>query len=254
MTPTRCIQHGRSHVHQHNTQRGLLALLLATLCLLLIACGDSEPQGPPAGEPLSQTQRKSLDAHPVRVIFLGDSLTAGYGLDVNQAYPAVVERLLRDEKLNVKIVNAGVSGDTTAGGLKRLNWLLQQKPDIVVVALGANDGLRAQDVEFSKKNLQAIIQTIQKAGANVLLLGMKMPPNYGPVYTAQFQKIYADLAKENHVTLMPFMLKGVGGDRSLNQADGIHPTAKGQEIIANNVLPYLRKLVKERVKAKSQGG
>lgn len=227
------------------------------LCLVLalyglVSCGSNDEQGPPAGEALSEAQLQAVKANPIRIVFLGDSLTAGYGLEASQAYPAVLEPMLLAEDLNVKIVNAGVSGDTTAGGLKRLNWLLTQKPDVVVVALGGNDGLRAQDVSFSKKNLAAIIETIQKSGADVLLLAMHMPPNYGPVYTAQFKQIYVDLARDKNVALMPFMLKDVGGHSSLNQADGIHPTADGQKVIAKNVLPYLRQVVKARVVDKSQ--
>lgn len=227
-------------------------LVLWTLCLCLAACGGGE-EGPPAGEPLTEAQQRVIKANPMRIVILGDSLTAGYGLEASQAYPALLEKMLQDENLNVRVVNAGVSGDTTAGGLKRLGWLMQQKPDVLVVALGGNDGLRAQDIEFSKKNLQGIIETVQKAGAAVLLLGMEMPPNYGPIFTAQFKQIYVDLAKEKNVALMPFMLKDVGGNRSLNQADGIHPTAEGQKIVAKNVLPYLRQVVKARVVEKSQG-
>jgi len=140
------------------------------------------------------------------------------------------------------VINAGVSGDTTAGGLSRLNWLLGQHPDLMVVALGANDGLRALPLTEVDSNLREIIRRAQAAGVRVLLLGMRIPPNYGP-YANQLAAIYPKLAKELNVPLVPFLLDKVGGIRSLNQADGIHPTAKGQEVVAKNVLPYLERMV-----------
>lgn len=179
------------------------------------------------------------------VVFLGDSLTAGYGLPGDSAYPAVVARALRDEGLPIRIVNAGSSGDTSAGGLSRLPWLLKQKPDVLVVALGGNDGLRGVPPATTRENLGRIIKAAQADGARVLLLGLKMPPNYGPEFTEAFQRLYAELAEELHVAFVPFMLEGVAGKPELNQGDGIHPTGEGQRIIAENVLPALRALVDE---------
>ncbi|MEO6194901.1 MAG: arylesterase [Thermoanaerobaculia bacterium] len=176
------------------------------------------------------------------VVFLGDSLTAGLGLDENQAYPALLERQLREEGKAVRVVNAGVSGDTTAGGLARIGWILGQHPDLVVVALGANDGLRGLPLTEVETNLREIIRHSREAGARVLLLGMRLPPNYGP-YAEQFTALYPKLAKELNVPLVPFLLDKVGGIRSLNQGDGIHPTAKGQEIVARNVRPYLEEML-----------
>ncbi len=183
-------------------------------------------------------------AAPV-VIFLGDSLTAGLGLAEEQAYPALLARQLKAEGKPARVINAGVSGDTTAGGLSRLGWLLNQHPALVVVALGGNDGLRGLPVAEVEGNLRQIIRRARAAGAGVLLLGMRIPPNYGP-YADQFTAVYPKLAKELGVPLVPFLLQDVGGIRALNQADGIHPTAKGQEIVAKNVLPYLEKAL-ERV-------
>jgi len=177
------------------------------------------------------------------VVFLGDSLTAGYGLPGDSAYPAVIARTLRDEGRPIRIVNAGSSGDTSAGGLSRLPWLLKQKPDILVVALGGNDGLRGVPPATTRENLARIIQAAQAEGAAILLLGLKMPPNYGPDFTEAFQRLYPELADELHVALVPFMLEGVAGHPDLNQGDGIHPTSEGQRIIAENVLPALRALV-----------
>jgi acyl-CoA thioesterase I len=179
------------------------------------------------------------------VVFLGDSLTAGLGLDEDQAYPAVIERELQKEGTPVRVINAGVSGDTTAGGLSRLSWLLGQHPDVVVVGLGANDGLRALPVEESEKNLREIVRRTQAAGVRVLLLGMRMPPNYGPDYTARFEAMYPRIAGELGVPLVPFLLEDVGGVSSLNQADGIHPTAEGQEILAKNVLSQLAEMLRQ---------
>ncbi|HEX6904945.1 MAG TPA: arylesterase [Thermoanaerobaculia bacterium] len=184
------------------------------------------------------------------MVFLGDSLTAGLGLDENQAYPAVVERELEKEGQDVRVLNAGVSGDTTAGGVSRLGWLLGQKPEVVVVALGANDGLRALPLAETEKNLREIIRRSQEAGARVLLLGMRIPPNYGP-YADDFAAMYPRIAEEMKVSLVPFLLEGVGGDRALNQADGIHPTAEGQEIMAKTVVPYLEEVLQVRAEGQA---
>ena len=177
------------------------------------------------------------------MIFLGDSLTAGYGLPAEESFPALLSRLLEDEGRKVRIVNAGVSGDTTAGGLRRLDWLLPQKPDVVVVGLGGNDGLRGLSVRETEENLRAIVVQAKATGARVLILGMKLPPNYGPEYTMRFERIYRVLAREERVSLVPFLLEGVGGDPTLNLPDGIHPNRRGQERVAGNVLPYLRDLL-----------
>jgi len=173
------------------------------------------------------------------VVFLGDSLTAGYGLGGEQAYPALVEKRLKEQGVPVHVLNAGVSGDTTAGGLSRLDWLLSQKPEVVVVGLGGNDGLRGLPLEQADRNLREIVRRSKAAGARVLLLGMQIPPNYGPEYAQGFKDIYPRIAEEMDVPLVPFVLEGVGGDEALNQADGIHPTAEGQEKVADLVTPYV---------------
>ena len=178
-----------------------------------------------------------------RVVFLGDSITAGLGLDAEQAFPALLAETLGAEGLPVQVVNAGVSGDTTAGGLRRLDWLLRQKPDVVVVGLGGNDGLRGLELKASEQNLREIVRNSREAGAKVLLLGMLIPPNYGPEYTSQFRELYPRVAKETGAALVPFLLEGVGGEARLNQPDGIHPTAEGHQVIARTVVPHLRDLV-----------
>ena len=177
------------------------------------------------------------------MVFLGDSLTAGLGLEAGAAYPARVEARLEAEGRPVRVLNAGVSGDTTAGGLSRIDWILRQKPDVLVVGLGGNDGLRGLPLDQTEKNLKAILRRGREAGAQVVLLGMQIPPNYGE-YADRFAEMYPRIAKDLDVPLVPFLLEGVGGIADLNQEDGIHPTAEGQEIVANNVEPYLVDLVK----------
>ena len=233
--------------------RKLPTLTLALLIPALSACGgqvsDSSRVDRPRAVPVSNPAPAArpvpvpVPAAPL-VVFLGDSLTAGLGLDENQAYPALIESQLKAEGTPVRVINAGVSGDTTAGGLSRLDWLLNQHPDVVIVGLGANDGLRALPITEVDANLRQIIRRSQAAGARVLLLGMRIPPNYGP-YADQFAALYPKIAKDLNVPLVPFLLEGVGGIRSLNQSDGIHPTAKGQEIVAKTVRPYLEKMLAE---------
>ena len=201
-------------------------------------------------EPVAAPAPAPAPAAPVAtdaplVVFLGDSLTAGFGLEAGESYPALLERRFVGQGTPIRVLNAGVSGDTTAGGRARLDWLLRQKPDILVVGLGGNDGLRALDLSQTEKNLRDIVRRAQAAGAEVLLLGMQIPPNYGPEYTRQFQAMYPQIARDFGIPLVPFLLEGVGGIADLNQADAIHPTAKGQEIVANNVEPYLRELLEE---------
>ncbi len=177
------------------------------------------------------------------VVFLGDSLTAGLGLGEEAAYPALVGKLLAERGRPVRIVNAGVSGDTSAGGLARLDWLLSLQPDFLVVALGANDGLRGQPVASIEANLREIVRRGSAAGAQVVLAGMKMPPNYGPEYTRDFEAVYTRLARELDLPFLPFLLEGVAADPQLNQEDGIHPTAEGQRRISLLVAELLQPLV-----------
>jgi acyl-CoA thioesterase I len=234
---------------------------LATLALTLVipglaGCdrGTAEearvPRAQPAAapRPAAPAPAAKADEGPL-VVFLGDSLTAGLGLPEEQAYPAVLDRRLDAQGTPVRVLNAGVSGDTTAGGLARLDWLLKQKPDVLVVGLGGNDGLRGLDLEVTEKNLRRIVRRAKDSGVRVLLLGMMIPPNYGPDYANQFRDLYPEIAKDLDVPLVPFLLEGVGGVADLNQADGIHPTAKGQELVAATVEPYLREILEAPVTA-----
>ena len=181
------------------------------------------------------------------IVCLGDSLTAGHGLDEDRAFPAVMQRLAAADKLTWTVVNAGVSGDTSAGGLRRVAWLVKGKPDWVFIALGANDGLRGQPASATRDNIVAMVERFRAAGVKVALGGMRMPTNYGEDYRTAFAAIFPQIAQEQTVPLLPFFLDGVGGVARLNQADGIHPTAEGQEMIARSVYTFLRPLVETRV-------
>lgn len=188
-----------------------------------------------------------------RILFFGDSITAGYGIEEKQAYPALIQQRIDSLNWSYKVVNGGLSGETSAGGLRRIDWMLRQPVDVFVLELGGNDGLRGIDLDVTKSNLQKIIDKVESAypKAPIVLAGMQVPPNLGPDYTEKFKEMYPDLAKENGVKLIPFLLKGVGGDEELNQSDGIHPTAKGHEVLAQNTWQVLKPtLQKERASAK----
>jgi acyl-CoA thioesterase-1 len=178
-----------------------------------------------------------------RIVAFGDSLTAGLGVAQEEAYPARLQRELDAAGYRYRVINAGVSGDTTAGGVRRVDWVLNSKPAVVILELGANDGLRGIDPVETRSNLATIVQRLQAAGVTVILAGMKLPPNYGKDYTARFAAVYPELAKQYHVPLMPFFLEGVAASEGLNQADGIHPTEAGYRIIVENLLKMLQPLL-----------
>ena len=182
-------------------------------------------------------------ARPPEVLAFGDSLTAGLGLSDRQAFPAQLEARLRAEGVEVRIVNAGVSGDTTTDGLARLDWALASKPDYVILALGANDALRGIDPKIVRENLDTMIGKIQATGAKLLLLGMVAPANWGADYQQAFNAIYPDLAKAHDVPLYPFILEGVAMDPALNQADGIHPNERGVAVMVDHIAPLVTKLL-----------
>jgi len=184
------------------------------------------------------------DAEPV-IVALGDSLTAGHGVEAHEAYPARLEALLRREGYRYRVVNAGVSGDTTAGGLRRVEWVLRAHPDVAIVALGANDGLRGLSVAAMRENLERIVRRLQEAGARVLLAGMRLPPNYGAEYTREFAAAFPAVARGTGASLMPFLLDGVAARPALNQADGIHPNAAGHQAMAERLWPYLKPLLRK---------
>ena len=181
----------------------------------------------------------SFSAFGETILFLGDSLTEGYRLAKEEAYPALVEKALKKKHDDIKVINGGVSGATSASGVKRVDWYLKAKPDIMVLALGANDGLRGLKVTDTEKNLSSVIEKAQQKGIKVILAGMKMPPNYGEPYRTQFESMFPKLAKKYELKLIPFILEGVGGVASLNLSDGIHPNQKGHEVMAQTVLKVL---------------
>ena len=195
---------------------------------------------PPAAE---ATVTVSADRRP-RVVFLGDSLTAGLGLAPDQSYPTLVQGKLDDAGLNYHVINAGVSGDTSAGGLSRLDWALEGDVRIMVVALGGNDALRGLPVEELRKNLSTVIERAQAKKIRVVLAGMEAPPNFGQSYIVSFHEVYTGLARKYGVPLIPFLLQGVAGIEGLNQRDGIHPTAEGARTVADNVWTVLRPMLK----------
>lgn len=182
---------------------------------------------------------------PKVILFFGDSLTAGYGLSTEEAFPALLEKELNKADKKVKVVNAGLSGETSAGGVSRIDWILRQPIDIFVLELGANDGLRGLPIEQTRQNLQSIINKVKAKNPNckIVLAGMMVPPNMGKQYTDEFRNIYPDLARKNNATLIPFILDGVAGIEKLNQADGIHPTPEGHKIIATNLKKVFEKLI-----------
>jgi len=177
---------------------------------------------------------------PVRILFLGDSLTAGLGVEPQEAYPSVLQDMLKEKKItHIILTNAGISGSTSAGAVSRLKWFLRAKPDILVLALGANDGLRGLPLDEMAKNLDNTIALAKENQIRVILAGMEIPPNYGPEYTKAFREVFSSLARKYDLAFIPFLLKDVAGNPSLNQADGIHPNAEGHRIIAAHVLPFI---------------
>ena len=187
----------------------------------------------------------SLDPSPKVILFYGDSLTAGYGLSTEEAFPAQVEKKLNKNDKVARVVNGGLSGETSAGGLTRLDWVIRQHIDIFVLELGANDGLRGLPLEQTEKNLQQIIDKVKAKfpGVKIVVAGMMVPPNMGPEYTTKFRKIFPELAKKNNATLIPFLLQDVAGNEKLNLGDGIHPNPEGHKIVAENVAKIIEPLL-----------
>jgi len=230
--------------------RRLTALGCAIAVPGTLACGSSsrdesrsaEPERPRSSAP-AVSDRARLSPNP-RIVVLGDSLTAGLGIAPSEAYPALLQERIDGEGLKYEVVNAGVSGDTSAGGLRRLDWALDGQVKVLIVALGGNDGLRGLPVEELGHNLAAIIERARSRGIDVILAGMEAPTNFGSSYTTAFHQVYPDLARRYQVALVPFLLEGVAGIESLNQRDGIHPTPEGAKRIADNVWTVLRPMLR----------
>lgn len=206
--------------------------------------GESGETARPQTEIASQ-RAPAEHAEPERpkIIVLGDSLTAGLGLDVEEAYPAILQERIDEVGYAYQVVNAGVSGDTTAGGLSRADWVLEGDVRVLILALGGNDGLRGLPAAEVKRNLAATIERANEKGVAVLLAGMEAPPNMGTSYTSEFRQVFRDLAEEYDVTFLPFLLEGVAGERALNQRDGIHPNAEGARGLADSIWPILRPML-----------
>lgn len=213
---------------------------------ILASCGEGKStkdtsENASAKKDSTQTPVSSVKT----VLFFGNSLTAGYGLDASEAFPALIQAKIDSLKLPYKVINAGLSGETTAGGNSRVDWLLRQQIDVFILELGGNDGLRGIAVPETARNLQAIIDKVKQKNPNVkmIMAGMQVPPNMGAKYTGEFKAVYKQIADKNNMALIPFLLEGVGGNPELNLPDGIHPTPEGHKIVAENVWSVLKPLL-----------
>ena len=221
---------------------------LVPLVVLVVgsaACGNAPAEDaskPSQASPTTGAVTQPATERP-KVVALGDSLTAGLGLSQTEAYPALLQKRIDDAGLGFEVVNAGVSGDTSAGGVRRLDWVLAQNTRVLILALGANDGLRGLPVDRMKDNLDTIIRRAQARDIEVILAGMEAPPNFGPEYTSEFRNAFRDLAKTHDVVFVPFLLDRVAGQSQLNQGDGIHPNAQGAEILADTVWAALQPML-----------
>ncbi len=257
--------------HGHSPNRsGLPIILVVTLALLLpttSGCDQSSESissSAPSSSPTPQVDRhRSLDhGRPAgitapspterpKIVAFGDSLTAGLGVAPEESYPAQLQRQLDLAGYPYRVINAGVSGETTAGALRRVEWVLKSNPGLVILEAGGNDGLRGIDLKDTRQNLDAIIRRLKAAGVTVVLAGMKLPPNYGAEYTAEFARMFPELARTHQLAFMPFFLEGVATHASLNQADGIHPTGEGYRIIVGHLMPILKPLLNQAPKEAS---
>ncbi|SHO48002.1 arylesterase [Desulfopila aestuarii] len=224
----------------------VVTLLLLVLLLLVTGCDRQEEKQQPV------TAKVEEQSEPLgTIVCVGDSLTAGLGVEEELSYPAQLERRLRVDGLNYQVVNAGVSGETTSGTLSRLEWILTMKPDIVILEIGANDGLRGIDPAVPAKNLREILRVLKENDIIVVFTGMKMVWNLGPAYTLAFNGIYPEIADENDLIFMPFFLEDVATKRDLNIEDGLHPNAKGYEKVVDNLYPYVLKAIKQFEKSRA---
>jgi acyl-CoA thioesterase-1 len=230
----------------------LLRLCYIIPLVLILGCGGDKKKNPKQEETIpEQTEPSKLteasENSTETILCFGDSITAGYGLeDSNDAFPALLQEKIDSLDLNYVVVNSGLSGETTAGGKSRIDWVLNQDIDIFLLELGANDGLRGVPLSETRANLQAIINTVEEKSPNtkIILAGMQLPPNMGQKYTTEFRELYAEIAEANDLAFIPFILKDVGGIAELNQSDGIHPTVEGHKIVAHTVWEVLKPMLK----------
>jgi acyl-CoA thioesterase-1 len=223
-------------------------ILLACSTVLVMSnfyCKDQARMDAEANKDTAKTEASTNKEAVKTVVFFGNSLTAGYGLEPAQSFPSLIQEKIDSADLKYRVVNAGVSGETSAGGNGRIDWILKQQVDVFVLELGANDGLRGIPVDETKRNLQGIIDKVKNKypQAKLVLAGMQIPPNMGEKYASDFRDVFPDIARQNKMALVPFLLAGVGGVRELNQQDGIHPTAKGARIVAENVWNVLKQIL-----------
>jgi acyl-CoA thioesterase-1 len=229
-------------------------LTRVVLLVVVASCACAQPEPAERTPPPSGSAPGEPVASPApRIVFLGDSLTAGLGLPMEASVPALIERRLRDEGYEYTVVNAGVSGDTSAGGLNRLEWSLDGDVKVLVIELGANDGLRGLPVANMKRNLAEVIERARGRGIRVVLTGMEAPPNFGAAYTSEFRDVYRQLAREHDVIFVPFFLEGVAGIPDLNLSDGIHPNAKGARVIEQTIWRALEPLLTKATHGRGNG-
>jgi acyl-CoA thioesterase I len=230
-------------IHCLLTKTAPLNLFLAIGALASCHSGIQTKNSPDIS-PVEKDTLKKTEPRLKTVLFFGNSLTAGYGLEPSQSFPSLIQQRFDSLQLPYKVINAGVSGETTSGGIGRIDWILKQHVDVFVLELGGNDGLRGIPLSVTKKNLQTIINEVKVKypEAAIVLAGMQIPPNIGQDYTGEFRKIYPELAEKNHIYLIPFLLKGVGGNPALNQHDEIHPNERGEKIVAENVWNVLKNI------------
>ncbi|RRB05026.1 arylesterase [Larkinella rosea] len=224
---------------------GLLLILCVVGCTSKTETSQTQDEKPAVSD---STSKPAEENRQKTILFFGNSLTAGYGLDPAEAFPALIGEKAKAAGFDYQVINAGVSGETTAGGKSRISWVMNKPVDVFVLELGANDGLRGIPLDASKKNLQAIIDTVKLKSpqAQIVIAGMHIPPNLGPDYSGQFYRIFIDLSRKNKAALIPFLLDDVAGIPKLNQADGIHPTAEGHKIVTENVWKVLEPLLQKQ--------
>ena len=235
-----------THIISHSI---FLKFCYFSLIILLVSCKSDAKKTTTKKEVTTNVVSTKTEntTNKKRIVVFGDSLTAGYGLeDVEDAYPGLLQQKIDSLQLGYTVINSGISGETTAGGKNRIDWVLNQKPSVFILELGANDGLRGVPLTETKMNLQYIIDAVKTKypSTKIVLAGMQIPPNFGQDYTNEFKNIFPALAQKNQVALIPFLLENVGGIPSLNQSDGIHPTAKGHKILAENVWEVLAPILK----------
>ena len=224
-------------------RKGPIKLLF--VILLMAACRNDKKSNDLSGKDSVKEKGASVSGSLKKIVFFGNSITAGYGVEQSEAFPALIQARIDSLRLPYKVINAGVSGETSAGGKSRIDWVLQQPVDIFVLELGGNDGLRGIPLSETSKNLQSIIDEVKKKypAAKLILAGMEIPPNMGKKYTDEFRAVYRQLAQKNQIFLIRFLLEGVGGVPRLNQSDGIHPNVQGHKIVADNVWTLLKNIL-----------